>query len=109
MEPTVYWLLLIAGGALALVLAFFAVGWLISGAVVLFGWAATQGFVGLTAYVAAWVFLFPIMLVASLVTGLVTSLLLREQAGTKNRSRGTPPDDLYERYKWANRMPPYDE
>ena len=33
------------------------------GAVALFHYASEQGFVGLVAYVAAWVFMFPIMLV----------------------------------------------
>lgn len=41
------------------------------GAHMLFDLAAEQGFVGIAAYVACWVFLFPLMLIASLVLGLI--------------------------------------
>ncbi len=40
-----------------------------SGAVFLFAFAAEQGFVGIAAYIACWVFLFPVMLVICIIVG----------------------------------------
>ncbi len=51
-------------------LAFTLITYIAVGARVLFEHAADQGFIGLAAYVACWVFLFPIMLVASIAIGI---------------------------------------
>ena len=47
------------------------------GAVLIFLFAGAQGFVGVAAYVACWIFMFPVMLVASLIVGLWVVLLAR--------------------------------
>lgn len=64
MEPWVI-IVLIAVGlftlSLVILLAIAALG----GAAYLFYFAIEQGFIGLAAYVAAWVFMFPVMLVIS--------------------------------------------
>lgn len=53
---------------------------LVLGAIALFAFAAEQGFVGLAAYVACWVFLLPIMIGACIITGLIPLfLILREK------------------------------
>lgn len=39
------------------------------GALEMFGWAAGGGFVGIVAFIAAWVFLFPLMAAASVAVG----------------------------------------
>lgn len=54
-------------------LAFGALGFTFTGAAVLGVAAAEQGFIGLAVYAAAWVFMFPLMLVVSLVLGFVMS------------------------------------
>lgn len=41
------------------------------GAVAILDTAMEQGFIGLAAYVACWVFLFPVMFVASFIAGLI--------------------------------------
>ena len=53
-----------------------------AGAVVLFAWASQQGFIGVAAYFACWVFLFPFMLIASAIGGFfsVRSLQTDEQS-----------------------------
>lgn len=40
------------------------------GAIILFTFAGEQGFIGLAAYVACWVFLFPAMLVICIIVGI---------------------------------------
>lgn len=72
MEALILIILIIAGliGLAALVL----------GAIALFAFAAEQGFVGLAAYVACWVFLVPIMASVCIITGLISLfLILREK------------------------------
>lgn len=56
-------------GALALLLAFWLIRLGLVGAIFLLGFAAEQGFVGLAVYVACWVFLFPVMIIACLIVG----------------------------------------
>jgi len=46
----------------------------IGGALQLFAFAAEQDFLGIIAYIAAWVFLFPVMLVLCAVIGIVRRL-----------------------------------
>ena len=55
--------------ALSLVLLFGLAA--VVGALVLCYFASEQGFIGLAAYVACWVFLFPVMLVISIIIGFV--------------------------------------
>ena len=43
-----------------------------AGAVVLLAFAGEQGFIGLAAYIALWVFLFPAMLIVCIIIGLIT-------------------------------------
>lgn len=57
-------------GILGLLLAFWLIRLALIGAIVLFEFAADQGFIGLAAYVACWVFLFPVMLVICIIVGL---------------------------------------
>lgn len=63
-------ILLVVGGliALGIVLGLGAAAFV--GAVVLFGFAAEQGFIGIAVYVACWVFGFPVMLVICIIVGL---------------------------------------
>ncbi len=56
-------------GLLAILMAHFLFKYLVTGAIFLFAYAAEQGFIGVAAYVACWVFLFPVMLIASIITG----------------------------------------
>ena len=60
----------------AIILGLAGLAALIVGAVALFALAAEQGFIGLAAYFACWVFLLPIMVVASIVVGLFTLFIL---------------------------------
>lgn len=122
------WLLWIGIGLVAIVavwVALWALGQILSGAVVIFGFAAGQGFLGVAGYVAVWVFLLPLMALACFATGLVVN---RSEAKERRRARETntwrqkhlsekpwhqdptiPPDDPIERIKWSNREPPYNE
>lgn len=113
----ILWLIPVA--LIALVLAAWLLLRALEGAAVLLVFALAQGFVGLVAFVAAWVFLLPFMLVASVVLGLITrfasaSATRREKRVDRWRRRhregkvSGPPPDPAERYKWANRLPPYD-
>ena len=69
MEAWVFILLLVLG-LLALNVIIVLGAAAIAGAFSLFGFASEQGFVGLAAYVAAWVFAFPVMLVICIGIGL---------------------------------------
>jgi hypothetical protein len=68
MEKLIY----IVIGLVLLVIAYFLIKYLLIGAISLFAWAVEQGFVGVAAYFACWFFLFPIMVVASIITGAAT-------------------------------------
>jgi len=102
-------------------LALALMSYVILGAGVLFAWALGQGFVGAVLYFAAWFFLLPVMLIASTVIGVFTNRTLNRERrewehGERIRNppfssrpiRGTPPTDPDDRYKWANRLPPFD-
>ncbi|MEZ5813246.1 MAG: hypothetical protein R3E13_00730 [Alphaproteobacteria bacterium] len=52
---------------------------LVVGAITLFAFAAEQGFIGLAAYFACWVFLLPVMLVASILVGLVALFIMAKE------------------------------
>ena len=43
------------------------------GAIFLLAWAGEQGFIGIAAYFACWIFIFPFMLAACIITGAVVS------------------------------------
>ena len=65
-------------GALALLgvalrLALRIIGRGITGAFLLFAFAAEQGFIGIAVYFACWVFILPVMLILSLVVGFVVA------------------------------------
>ena len=62
-------ILLIVGALFALVIFLSLCSAAFFGAVFLFAFAAEQGFIGLAAYVACWVFLFPVMLVVCIING----------------------------------------
>jgi hypothetical protein len=65
METLIY----IGVGLLILLIGFFLLKYLFIGAVFLFVWAGEQGFIGVAVYFACWFFLFPVMLVASIISG----------------------------------------
>jgi uncharacterized membrane protein len=113
-------------GLVALALALWLIFVAFNGALVMLSFASAQGFVGLVAFVAAWVFLFPVMLLIAIVIGFFMHRAIsledrreRDVARWRHKHLGeplpitrtlanSPPDDLEERYKWANRLPPYD-
>ena len=132
-DNTLLIVILVSGALLALMAALAAAVFVFRGAVLLLAFAGAQGFIGLAAYVAAWVFLFPVMLVASFGFGLFIWYIERQSAldalqhktprvghakerlmARFSRSRNDPapnqpPADPAERIKWANRLPPYDD
>ncbi len=63
-------ILLVVGGILALAAAIWLLIAAFGGAVFLFAFAAEQGFIGIAAYIACWVFFFPVMLVICIIVGL---------------------------------------
>jgi len=70
-------MLLVAGGLaiiamlIALRLALWVITVVATGAGVLFGYAGEQGFVGVAAFIACWVFMFTVMVVLAAIIGLV--------------------------------------
>jgi len=70
MEPALV-LALIFGGLIALTIGLSLLAALIVGSVFLFDFASEQGFVGIAAYVACWVFMFPAMPIACAITGAI--------------------------------------
>ena len=58
----------IGAGLAAIAFVLFSI-WV--GCMVLFGLAAVQGFVGVAAFIACWIFLFPLMLAVSFLVGAV--------------------------------------
>ena len=80
MSDTTLWLLLAVGAMVALglglallALAFSLFARMVVIAGLLFAWASDQGFVGVAAYVACWVFMFPIMVAVCLIGALFYS------------------------------------
>jgi hypothetical protein len=117
---------LLLAGLFVLGLALWLIWFAFAGAVIMLSFAAAQGFVGLVAFVAAWVFLFPVMLPVAIVMGFLAGRAdsmeerrnreveiwrhkhLGEPLPNKRTLVDSPPDDPEERHKWANRLPPYD-
>lgn len=121
--------LIVIGSAVLMLIVFLLVS-LYFGFIGIFAFAAEQGFLGISAYVACWVFLMPVMAVAHFIVGAVmtfgiialwneerqiksaerynlkkkkTYLMKPETANPKHRPKmGTP-----EYYEWANREGPY--
>jgi len=62
-------LIIIVLGVLCLGIVFWLLKFLCAGAIILFDWASEQAFVGIAAYFACWFFLFPIMIVGSIIVG----------------------------------------
>jgi membrane protein implicated in regulation of membrane protease activity len=122
MENTTNWILVIVAVIVLFFIAIYAIVLLFSGSVVLLAWASSQGFIGVAIYFALWIFAFPFMLIASIITGLVSEWALTKEKRkekqiqawrNKNLSnqsaKQTTPSDPEERRKWANRLPPYDQ
>lgn len=96
-----------------IIAAFLALGLFalaLTGGGLILAMAVSQGFIGIVAFIAAWVFLFPIMLIWAIIAGWL-SQPSHNIPNAKNRSNASyqnPPKDPNERNKWANRLPPYD-
>ena len=86
-------------GVLALLFYFFLR--MLAIAALLFAWASDQGFVGIAAYVACWVFLFPIMVAVCLIGALFYS---EEPA-----SSPIPIPDDWEQEQWEREDREYEE
>ena len=65
-------------GLLAILIGLALLALIIIGAIALFAWAAGSGFIGVAVYFACWVFLFPIMLIGSIIMGIVGLVAARE-------------------------------
>jgi hypothetical protein len=92
-----------------LILGLALLGMVIEGAIALLAYASEQGFVGIITYFAAWVFLFPLMITLSIVIGVLsTASTISEESEARKIRSGKPPRNFRERYRWANRLPPYD-
>ena len=79
MSDTAIWTLVavvVGLGVLALVLYLFTR--MVFIAVLLFAWASSQGFVGIAAYIACWVFMFPIMVAVCLIGALLFPFIINE-------------------------------
>lgn len=70
-------IIVIIGALFVLILGLWLISAIFIGAVVLLQFAAAQGFLGLAAYIAMWVFLFPVMLVVCAIVGLITWIIDR--------------------------------
>ena len=105
-----------------LFIALVATSSLFLGATLLLAWASSQGFIGVAIYFALWIFAFPLMLIASIITGLISGWTLDKEEREEKRiqawrdknlgtqsAKQTTPTDPEERRKWANRLPPYDQ
>jgi hypothetical protein len=114
-------------GALVLFLIFLVLGLglfsaALVGAGVMFAAAAVQGFIGIIVFFAAWVFLFPLMVVLAIIIGVFVAVVSPADERQTPREKkfkipnkrlwkhrpNLPPTDPEERLKWANRLPPYD-
>ena len=69
-------IIIILLGLLALTIGIYLLASLVTGAIILFAWATESGFIGVAAYFACWVFLFPIMLIGCIIVG-IFNLVMR--------------------------------
>ena len=122
MDNTTILIVVIAAVIALLVIALVAASSLFLGATLLLAWASSQGFIGVAVYFALWIFAFPFMLIASIITGLISGWTLDKEEREEKRlqawrdknlvtqsAKQTPPTNPEERHKWANRLPPYDQ
>ena len=122
MDNATILILVIAAVIALLFIALVAASSLFLGATLLLAWASSQGFIGVSVYFALWIFAFPLMLIASIITGLISGWTLDKEEREEKRiqawrdknlgtqsSKQTTPTDPEERRKWANRLPPYDQ
>jgi len=72
-------ILIIVAGIITIILGWWLFKRLVIGAGIILVWASEQEFLGVIAYFAAWVFLFPLMLIASIVTGIIQNSDEKEQ------------------------------
>jgi hypothetical protein len=114
MEPEFTIFLMIVLLSVLIGLAIMLAVYLAVGAAITFSWAVSSGLMGFLMIGAAWTFLLPFMLIACVLIGyfsLREEKRLEVEALRKSGSpkwRDVPPDDPFERKKWANREPPYD-
>lgn len=100
---------------LALVVVILAIWLGLTGGAILFAWALQQSFVGMIAFFAAWVFLFPVMVVLSIGIGLFVNLVglsvlfddWKNNRKVSNAGHPIPGDPDY--YEWANRHDDYSD
>ncbi len=78
MDDAAWVVAMIALSLLGLWIAFWAVKKIFFGAIAIFAWASEQGFLGFIAYFAAWVFLFPLMIIFSFIGGLIHTINEKE-------------------------------
>ena len=62
-------IVLIGGAIIALIVAIAIIMYGIAGAILQFAWASEFGFIGVVAFFAAWVFMFPIMAIWAVLWG----------------------------------------
>ena len=110
--------LIVAGvvGLLLIWLAFKLIVRAITVALLLFAWAAEQGFVGVAAYVACWVFLFPVMLAICIIGAVFLWIVDRQNAYSEKRktlitAHDSPnmPHDEAEQQLWEEQDRRYEE
>lgn len=102
--------LFIVLAVLGLFLGLIILGLAFRGGTLLFLWALEQGFIGVAAYFAAWVFLLPLMATASIGIGIWLKLFDADVIHNEKRAaKGLPPKGGDAHHRWANRLPPYDD
>jgi hypothetical protein len=70
-------LILIVAGIIVLFVGIILLYLLFIGAVNLLAWAGESGFIGVAIYFACWVFMFPLMIVGSIISGALAWLANR--------------------------------
>jgi hypothetical protein len=65
---------LIVAGLVALALGWVLLRAAFYGTLAVLGWASEQGFIGIAAFAACWIFIFPVMLVFCIIVGFVVKL-----------------------------------
>jgi len=70
--------LVLIKGLLALVIGIYVIIALVIGAISLFALAGESGFMGFAVYFVCWVFLFPMMLISSIIVGILNLVAISE-------------------------------
>ena len=73
----------------------------------LFSWAAEQGYVGVTVYIACWVFMFPVMIAICVIGGML-GWYIDKEINQESRLPNPKPGDL-DYSDWANREGKYSD